>query len=196
MIARTLSVTALLVMFAVDATAADIGKELRLVTPPSEPPALVAPATKLELTAWTNRESGHAKVGDDLEIVLRASSDSYVYVIDVGTSGGADLIFPNRKAPDNKVLAGKTTTVPERGVYTVRVDGNPGQEYLVILASPKPLPVWDNLHLLAPRRTPAALGLGGDPGKVLSVSSTGCRRFLTMRPWRSAPDHGRLRRTT
>ncbi|MBI4863393.1 MAG: metallophosphoesterase [Candidatus Riflebacteria bacterium] len=30
----------------------------------------------------------------------------------------------------------------------------------------------------------------------LSVSSTGCRRFLAMRPWRSAPDRGRLRRTT
>ncbi|MBI4864443.1 MAG: AAA family ATPase [Candidatus Riflebacteria bacterium] len=36
----------------------------------------------------------------------------------------------------------------------------------------------------------------GGAVRTLSVSSTGSRRFLTMRPWRSAPDHGRLRRTT
>lgn len=133
---------------------ADLAKDLRLDAPIASPGApLPAPAARLEISAWTNRESGRIRPGEDLEVVLKASADCYAYVVDLGTTGTAHLIFPNRKTPANQLRAGKILAIPERGSYTVRVDGPPGVEHLLVVASTRPLPVYENLHLLAPRKS-------------------------------------------
>lgn len=144
-------------------------KDLELV-PETSPGASTAaspvapPAAGLRLRAWTDRTGQEVSVGESLKISVQPTADCYAYVICVGTSGKSDLLFPNRKEPDNRVGGGQERAVPGNAAgYRVAVAGPPGTETLLVLACARQLDVYPHLSLIAPRRTASALTLTGQP---------------------------------
>jgi hypothetical protein len=60
-------------------------------------------------------------------------------LIDVGTSGSVNVIFPNHQAPDNSVKAGVTYTIPDPAAgFEFEVNGPAGKELLRAIASHEP----------------------------------------------------------
>jgi len=80
------------------------------------------------------------KVGEDVVIEFTADKDCYVALIDIGTSGRAIILFPNKWHPDNKVEKGKTYSIPATGSnFSFRVMGPGGVEHIKALASVDPV---------------------------------------------------------
>ena len=49
--------------------------------------AVIAPQSDLKVTAWVDKQDDTYKPGDTLQLFVKANSDAYITVIDVGTSG-------------------------------------------------------------------------------------------------------------
>ncbi|MFH0958509.1 MAG: DUF4384 domain-containing protein [Pseudomonadota bacterium] len=80
------------------------------------------------------------KVGEDVVIEFMADKDCYVALIDIGTSGRAIILFPNKWHPDNKVEKGKPYSIPATGSnFSFRVMGPGGEEHIKALASVDPV---------------------------------------------------------
>jgi hypothetical protein len=79
-------------------------------------------------------------IGDKLNLVFTADQDCHLYLIDIGTSGKAHILFPNQWHASNKVEKGKTYRIPpEDGKFVFRVQGPEGTNYLKAIATLKPV---------------------------------------------------------
>jgi len=115
-------------------------KRLRAACAQERPAAAAAApaAGALKVELWTDKKE--YAVGDKLQVKVRASQDCHLTLIDVGTSGGVSIIFPNHQAADNAVKAGVTYTIPgpEAG-FDFEVGGPSGRELLRAIASREPV---------------------------------------------------------
>lgn len=73
------------------------------------------------------------KSGDKLRLKFTAGTDGYIYWIAKGSSGQYQLLYPNVKNPDNKILKDKSYTMPYKGFW--RFDDNKGKEQLIGIVS-------------------------------------------------------------
>lgn len=81
---------------------------------------VVNPRPSFGVEVWLDRDtSGNNapsySVGEEVQISVRASERSYVYVFDVKPSGEITQIFPNRFDSSNRLDAGQTVTLPPSG---------------------------------------------------------------------------------
>jgi hypothetical protein len=69
-----------------------------------------------------------------------ANINGYLYIVNRGSSGQETLLFPHAEVANqfNWVEARKPYTVPERG--WIRFDDRPGEENLLLVLAPRPLP--------------------------------------------------------
>jgi len=58
----------------------------------------------LQIRLWTDKPA--YRVGDTIRFGLAVNRDAYVALLNVGTSGGTTVIFPNRFHPSPRVEAG------------------------------------------------------------------------------------------
>ena len=80
------------------------------------------------------------KVGEEVAFLFTADKDCYLYLIDIGTSGKAHVLFPNKFQEDNKVVKGKMYMVPGKaGKVVFRVNGPEGTNYLKAIATLAPV---------------------------------------------------------
>jgi hypothetical protein len=105
--------------------------------------ALPAPAPQagpdgaLKVEVWTDK--AEYRVGEKFAVKVRANQDCHLTLIDVGTSGSVNVIFPNHQAPDNSVKAGVTYTIPDAAAgFEFEVAGPAGRELVRAIASREP----------------------------------------------------------
>jgi hypothetical protein len=73
-----------------------------------------------------------------LSLKISVSEDCYVTIIDVGTSGKANVLFPNKAhSPNNFIKKGQIYTIPENNTYTLKAKSPYGDEYILAIASRK-----------------------------------------------------------
>ena len=87
--------------------------------------------------------------GDRIKLALRTNSNGYLYVINFGSSGSSNVLFPRSNAPDNYVTAYTTYSVPSSSF--MKFDATPGEETLLVLLSPQPI---TNLPVAPPDSKP------------------------------------------
>ena len=74
--------------------------------------------------------------GDRIRFRFRADFDGYLYVMNQGTSGQYELLFPREETgQNNRVEAGQEYQVPATSAW-FRVDGPPGQDIVYWLVTP------------------------------------------------------------
>jgi outer membrane protein OmpA-like peptidoglycan-associated protein len=79
------------------------------------------------------------RVGDRMAFEVTSNKDAYLTIIDVGTSGKAHVIFPNRWNRDNKIRKGKTYRIPGSDAdYSFKLTGRPGVNYVKAIATLEP----------------------------------------------------------
>lgn len=75
--------------------------------------------------------------GDAIRFHMKSTTPVYVYVVLFGSSGKAQLIFPQNKDQDNKVTPGSDCMIPGKG--SLVFDNSPGAELLQVTLSPQPI---------------------------------------------------------
>ncbi len=99
----------------------------------------VVPESDLKVTAWVDRQDDTYQADDTLKLFVKANRDAYVTVVDVGTSGKVLVLFPNKHASDNRILADKVLQIPGPDApYDIRVAGPAGQELIKVIATTRP----------------------------------------------------------
>jgi hypothetical protein len=92
----------------------------------------------IKLTTMDKKDT--YKIGEEVSFVFTADRDCYLYIVDIGTSGKAHLLFPNKWQKANKALKGKLYAVPHKKSKVVfRVKGPAGTNYLKAIATLKPM---------------------------------------------------------
>ena len=73
--------------------------------------------------------------GDQIRLSLESNTDGYLYILNQGTSGSWNYIFPHLtiNSGDNFIRKGVEYTIPPRS--WLRFDENPGDDVLIILLS-------------------------------------------------------------
>jgi hypothetical protein len=108
-------------------------------TPPGPPAdSAVADKDSLRIKLWTN--NSRYKVGDTLTVNFETNKDAYVTLVNVGTSGGTTILFPNRFSGGNAVKGGRPYTIPAPDDnYELTVNGPAGMELIYALVTLKPV---------------------------------------------------------
>ncbi len=75
--------------------------------------------------------------GDEMQIRLLASQDCYVFIINLNTMGGVNVLFP-ALGRDHFIAADKMSIIPSEFEY-FRADSSAGKERLFLIASRMPL---------------------------------------------------------
>lgn len=97
------------------------------------------PASDLKISTWLDRSDDTYKVGETVQLFVKTNQDAYVTVIDVGTSGKVHILFPNKYATDNRVLAHQPVQIPGPDApYRIRVGGPAGHELIKVIATTRP----------------------------------------------------------
>ena len=76
--------------------------------------------------------------GEDVEVLFRTNRDAYVVVYNIDTRGRIRTLFPTDPYDDGYVRGHRKVVLPGRG-YRLQVQGPPGVERIVALASYEPI---------------------------------------------------------
>jgi hypothetical protein len=102
----------------------------------------------LDIEVWTNKEEGASfGQGENLVIYFRANYDCYVTIYDLDTKGNINLLYPFSPEDDNDIEGGMVYTIPDYyDDYVLRVNGDPGLEFIQAVASIRyfDVPNWMN----------------------------------------------------
>jgi len=106
----------------------------------------IAPYPKLDIDVWGDKgESGTYHPGEEIGVYFQTSADCYVVIYNIDTRGYLNILFPYEYSDPQFVRGGKIYRIPDRyDDYELRIDGPEGTEYLVAIASFKPIriPNW------------------------------------------------------
>jgi hypothetical protein len=83
------------------------------------------------------------RLGDSIRLTFQPSRDGHLALIDVGTSGGVSVLFPNRWSADGSIAGGRCYGLPGPSlpVPDLTLSGLPGTERLLAIATRDALPV-------------------------------------------------------
>ncbi|NQT19253.1 MAG: DUF4384 domain-containing protein, partial [Planctomycetes bacterium] len=96
------------------------------------------PVAAFNVAVWTRRQE--YRQGDTVEIHFKADANCYVYIIDIGTSGGMYLLYPNAFHPSGAAVGGKEHVIPDPADgYEIPVSGPAGWEGLKVIATVRPI---------------------------------------------------------
>ena len=122
-------------------------------------PAAAAPG-RLNVVAWVDHADNTYAVGEKVRLFVRASEDAYLTVLNVGPSGNTTLLFPNAFQRDARIAGNQVVEIPAPGSGAgIRVGGPVGRELIKVIASTKPVPMFQAVQPAA-NATFAVLALG------------------------------------
>lgn len=122
----------------------------RDLTPVQRPMADVgAGHSTLGVKVWVDRKDQTYRPGDSVRIAVRATEDAYVSIVNIGSSGKAHVIFPNRFETSNRVRAGEVLELPRKSEYHFRAGGPTGHDLIKVVATRKPHRITDDARLSA-----------------------------------------------
>ena len=123
-------------------------------------PADAAPG-RLNVVAWVDHADNTYAVGEKVRLFVRASKDAYLTVLNVGPSGNTTLLFPNAFQRDARISGNRVVEIPAPGSGAgIRVGGPVGRELIKVIASTKPVPMFQAVQPAA-NATFAVLAVGG-----------------------------------
>lgn len=97
-----------------------------------------APSGALQVKVWS--EKLQYRIGEAVRFQLRTSRDAYITLVDIGTSGGITMLFPNRFHQSHFVKGGETVMIPPPDAgFNLVVDGPPGIEQVRLIATEEPV---------------------------------------------------------
>jgi len=103
-------------------------------------PAKNSTSRGLRVEIWTDKSS--YTVGNEVEFRLRSNRDCYVTLLDLQTSGGLYVLFPNSFQRENFVQANRIYTIPSPDApFSINASGPTGVEGVKAIAAIKPLPL-------------------------------------------------------
>lgn len=120
-------------------------------------PAKASTNRTLRVEVWT--EKSEYTIGDEVVFYLRATQDCYVTLIDLQTSGGLYVLFPNSFQAENVVRGGRIYSVPAgKAAFTINAGGPTGVEGVKAIATRKrlSLPTLEKDEAFVALRTPNA----------------------------------------
>src|SRR5271157_14087 len=83
-------------------------------------------------------KTGKYYVGDQVAFEVSSTKDAYLTIIDVGTTGKAHVIFPNRWNKSNKIRKGKLYRIPGPDAeWSFKLTGPAGVNYVKAIATLK-----------------------------------------------------------
>ncbi len=103
----------------------------------------------LRVKVWVDRDPGRTgnavyQIGDKIKISVSVNRSAYVYLFNVNADGTVDLILPNAYDRNNRLNAGEVRTFPPKGArYEYTITGPEGANYVLALASLRPLSMGD-----------------------------------------------------
>ena len=101
-------------------------------------PAKNSTSRGLRVEIWTDKSSYH--VGSEVEFYLRSNQDCYVTLLDLQTSSGLYVLFPNSFQKINFIQANKIYTIPSpEAPFLINARGPSGVEGVKAIASIKSL---------------------------------------------------------
>ncbi len=102
----------------------------------------------LRVEVWT--EKARYGIGSEVTFYLRSNRDCYVMLLDLQSSGGLYVLFPNSYQQENFVRGGRIYTIPNpQAPFSINASGPSGVEGVKAIAATKPL----SLANLAAART-------------------------------------------
>jgi len=94
------------------------------------------PKAEFKIELWTDRKDATYKVGDEIVFYFRTNKDCRLTLINVGTSGKTQIIFPNKYYKDDLVKAGKVYRVPPKEArWFFKAEGPAGIEFVKAIAT-------------------------------------------------------------
>lgn len=103
--------------------------------------AATPPPSGLDVEVWTDKRV--YEIGDTITFFYRANRAVHVTLIDVGTSGWMQIVFPNKSSSDQHIAGGRVHMVPEEDAgFTIHVQGPPGVERIKVIATERPFSIW------------------------------------------------------
>ena len=80
-------------------------------------------------------------IGETVSVSMQPERDCYVYVLDIGSSGKINLLFPSEFEPDNFLKRGQKYTVPSTDEYAIELGGPAGDERIKVIATTQKIPL-------------------------------------------------------
>ena len=138
------------------------------------------PKQKFKINATLNKgDLATYSIGELVEISIQPTRSCFVYVLDIGSSGKINLLFPSEFEPKNFLRKGQRYTIPSVGAgYEIPVGGPPGEERVKVIATTQKLP----LNQLRPDNLGGAIRTYGTTAPELLQTSM---KALSLRPRRT-----------
>ena len=135
------------------------------------------PKQKFKINATLNKgDLATYRIGELVEISMQPTRSCFVYVLDIGSSGKINLLFPSEFEPKNFLRKGQKYTIPSVGAgYEIPVGGPPGEERVKVIATTQKLP----LNQLRPDNLGGAIRTYGTTAPELLQTSM---KALSLRP--------------
>jgi hypothetical protein len=99
------------------------------------------PNPSFKLDVWVDKPDPPIyHIGEAVTMHFRSERDCHLILLNVDTEGYVTLMFPNRYHPDDQIRGGKTYTIPTKEMgFRIEIEGSPGRELVMALATTKPL---------------------------------------------------------
>lgn len=92
------------------------------------------------VTAWVDKRNNTYRTGEKLVLSVRPKKDAYITVINVGTTGNINIVYPNKFSGSNFVRAGEILKIPgDNDQYDFVVHGQAGYDVLKVVATSEPV---------------------------------------------------------
>ena len=130
-----------------------------------------APTTNpLHVSAWVDHPDNTYAYGERVRVFVQTNKDAYVTVLNVGPDGATTMLFPNRFGADNRVRANTVTEVPDPASQaSIAVTGTTGAELIKVIASTRPVPLFDAAQLASTGPFQTLRTRGRETARNLSV---------------------------
>ena len=95
------------------------------------------PNPPFDLRVWVDRNDNPTyKIGETMSMSFKAEKDCYLILLNVDSEGYVTMMFPNKYRRDNKVIGGRTYTVPSSAMpFKIRTKPPHGRELVMALAT-------------------------------------------------------------
>jgi|GEM_PF-1239956 hypothetical protein len=111
------------------------------------------PPPDLQVRVWVDKDPSKTgnpvyRFGEPIQISVQVTQPAYVYLFSVRSTGEISGILPNAFEQQNFLRAGEVRTFPGPGArYTFTVEGPPGQDRVLAVASRRPLDVSEIINI-------------------------------------------------
>lgn len=103
----------------------------------------------LKVRIWVDRRSQTYSLGESIQFFVTVNKDSYITLLDIGTTGKTHIIFPNKLNENNFVKAGTIVSVPPtlEKKFTFKVSGSKGVEVIKAIATTEKIEILPEEYL-------------------------------------------------